>query len=337
MTFDSSTPLIIGEISGNHGGSAESLLELVKAAVRSGLRCIKFQLYETHEVLSNKSFVLRDTKWEGENLFDLYKQNETQISWLKESISYLRRNNIIYGFTVSGPSSLEKVLNIGCDFLKIASFDAMDFSLINLCLESHPVLIISDGVMDSSRRKLFLNYLSKKIHSSHDITFLHCSSVYPSDILAYDISAFVEDVSFCPRMRIGISDHTLDNSLIFYAYGSGFSVFEKHIKMATDNKSVDSFFSSDVESLGLLQRQLDSIERRNNIHDSKRTMNDIQRACYWQTSHKKGDMICRDSIFFRRVLFEDGYLPEDVDMLISRKLLSRDVAAGAPVVESDFC
>ena len=49
------------------------------------------------------------------------------------------------------------------------------------------------------------------------------------------------------KITIGLSDHTLGNSLAISSLALGAKVFEKHFKLNKQGKSVDSFFSQDED------------------------------------------------------------------------------------------
>ena len=190
--------------------------------------------------------------------------------------------------------------------------------------------------MDLQRRDEFLQYVTQRNTFEVPITLLHCSSEYPSTINDYAPKRFLSQLAKFPTVIPGISDHTLDNSLIAYTSGLGFSFFEKHIKLSTDNTSIDSSFSADVNYLGKLQEWLDKTSENTSICESSRVANVFQRACYWRHSFNQNDVVTRDMIIFRRILFPQGVTPDHLSDVLGKKLLN-SVMAGDPLLASDFC
>ena len=70
-------PLIIAEMSANHGGSIQRAKQTILAARDAGADAVKMQTYtpETMTIDSNREdFLITDGLWKGYNLFQLYKR-----------------------------------------------------------------------------------------------------------------------------------------------------------------------------------------------------------------------------------------------------------------------
>ena len=77
-------PLLVAELSGNHGGSLNKAFELVEKAVESGADAIKLQTYSP-ETITVKGrcdrFLLKDGLWAGQYLDQLYAKAMTPWEW----------------------------------------------------------------------------------------------------------------------------------------------------------------------------------------------------------------------------------------------------------------
>ena len=80
ISDNSLPPLVIAELSGNHGGDLSKALDLIDAAVESGADAIKLQTYKPETITvrgKDDRFLLKDGLWAGQYLHDLYNDAMT--------------------------------------------------------------------------------------------------------------------------------------------------------------------------------------------------------------------------------------------------------------------
>ena len=71
------SPLIIAEISGNHGGSKKRFINLIKSACVNGADLIKIQSYEPRDITLNKNygkFKIKKGIWKNKKLLEIFKE-----------------------------------------------------------------------------------------------------------------------------------------------------------------------------------------------------------------------------------------------------------------------
>ena len=64
-------PLVVAELSGNHGGSIDKAFQLVEAAVEAGADAIKLQTYKPETITVNGKddrFLLKEGLWKWQML-----------------------------------------------------------------------------------------------------------------------------------------------------------------------------------------------------------------------------------------------------------------------------
>ena len=93
-----SKPYIIAELSGNHGGSLNKALMLVKKAKEAGADAIKLQTFKPNSITLNSKksdFKIKDPKslWKNAYLYKLYSKAYTPWEWHEKIFKYAKKIN----------------------------------------------------------------------------------------------------------------------------------------------------------------------------------------------------------------------------------------------------
>ena len=86
ITDTGNSPLIVAELSGNHGGDLGKAFQLVESAVEAGADAIKLQTYKPETITvdgEDDRFLLKEGLWKGRYLKDLYRDAMTPWEWHK--------------------------------------------------------------------------------------------------------------------------------------------------------------------------------------------------------------------------------------------------------------
>ena len=92
------TPIIIAEISGNHGGNKNKFLKLIESAYLNGADLVKIQTYEPQDITLNKknnNFKINKGIWKNKYLWDLYKKACTPYEWHYDAFKLAKIHKII--------------------------------------------------------------------------------------------------------------------------------------------------------------------------------------------------------------------------------------------------
>lgn len=245
-------PLLVAEISANHNQNLTLALKTIESAKRAGADFVKLQTYTPDSLTIDSSApyfrIDSGTAWDGQTLYELYKQAYTPFEWHEELFAHARSLGIgIFSspFCARGVELLEK---LECPMYKIASFEITDIALISLVASTHKPIIISTGI---ATRELILDALEACERAGNsDITLLHCVSEYPAKLEDANILAMPNLARY--GVKYGLSDHTIGTSegdrgcadlCAILAASLGASMIEKHFIISRSLGGVDSHFS----------------------------------------------------------------------------------------------
>ena len=128
-------PFVIAEMSGNHNGSLETAIEIVRAAAAAGAHALKLQTYTADTMtldLARGEFYISDPSslWHGRSLYELYREAATPWDWHRPIFDLCRELGMIAFSTPFDASAIEFLESLGAPCYKIASFENIDLPLI---------------------------------------------------------------------------------------------------------------------------------------------------------------------------------------------------------------
>jgi pseudaminic acid synthase len=237
---------VIAELSANHRQHEEVAIELVHAAHEAGADAVKLQTYtpDTITIASDApSFRAGSgSLWEGTTLHDLYQEAYMPWEWqpgLKVLAESLGMDCFSSPFDAT---AVDFLMTMDVPAFKIASFEMVDLPLIRRVAETGRPMIISTGMATEAE-------IDEAVATARDagavgIALLKCTSAYPSPPEAVNLRAIA---AMAERwdVPIGLSDHTLGETVAVAAVALGACIVEKHMTLSSDDSSPDSAFSLD--------------------------------------------------------------------------------------------
>ena len=312
----------IAEISANHCGKFSLAKKLIKCAYINGADAVKLQTYtaDTMTVRSNKKyFKINKGLWKGYNLWDLYNEAHTPMSWHEELFKYGKSLGIkVFStpFDISAVNFLEK---LKCPIYKISSFEMTDVDLVKRVSKTNKPIIISTGM--ASLKEIETTFKVAKKYGAKDITLLYCVSNYPSSISDFNLHNIkvLKDKFKC---RVGISDHSTDNRVAIAAIAAGAEVVEKHIALDKQKKGFDIDFSLKGKQISKLRNDLDVAYQllgknfffRNKSEDKSKI---FRRSIFAIKNIKKGEKFTKDNIRVIRPGY--GLEPKYFNKILNKK------------------
>ena len=329
------SPLVIAEISGNHNGSLERALEIVKSSASSGVGAVKIQTYTAETITMNvasKEFQISQDHelWGGRTLFNLYEEAYTPWEWHQPIFELARHLGVIPFSTPFDETAVEFLESLDCPIYKIASLEIVDLPLIEMVASTGKPLIISTGT--ASIEEVSDAISAAKQGGAKDITALVCTSSYPAKAKDAHLSR-MKTIQDSFGVQVGLSDHTLGSAVAVAATALGASVIEKHVTLSRGDGGVDSAFS--MEPAELEQMILD-------INDAKAAIGD---ANAWRTEAEQESVRLRPSLrfdgdltkgtvleatSFRSVRPSGGLAPKEASKILG-KIVNQNVSHGQAI------
>lgn len=248
--------LIIAEIGTSHEGSVEKAKLMIDECAESGADCAKFQWVYADEILHPKTgFVNLLT---GKiPLYDRFRQLECPVSFYREMIEYTHAKGMKFCCSPFGLRSLEELLSLNPDFVKIASPELNHYPMLKALAafreeqvkrgEKPVPVILSSGVSKIEDIRKAVAILGKD-----DVSLLHCITSYPAPETEYNLRV-ITNLKKELGIEMGVSDHSLDPVLVpVLSVVCGGSIIEKHITLSKKTMGLDDPVALEGEQFALM-------------------------------------------------------------------------------------
>lgn len=250
-------PYIIAEMSGNHDGSLDKALDIVRMAAAQGAHAVKLQTYKPETITIESDapdFRLSQGHelWGGRTLWDLYQEAHTPWEWHEPIFALAKELGITAFSSPFDPTAIDLLESLEVPAYKIASSEIVDLPLIRLAASKGKPIIISTGM--ASVLEIAAAVEAARSTGNEQIVVLACTANYPADPSESNLRGI-------PVMRdafgtlIGYSDHTMGIGAAITAVALGACVVEKHVTLSRADGGVDSAFSSEPDELRMLVEQ----------------------------------------------------------------------------------
>jgi len=331
-------PYFIAEISANHCGKISIAKKLIKCAKLNGADAVKLQTFtaDTMTLKSNKKyFKVNKGLWKGYTLWDLYDEAHTPLSWHKSLFDYAKKIGITIFSTPFDETAVIFLEKLNCPMYKIASFEMTDLPLIKKIASTKKPIIISTGM--ASLKEIDLTYKTAKKYGANDITLLYCVSNYPAKNSDFNINN-IKILKKKYNCRVGLSDHSLDQTVAITSIGAGAEIIEKHIALEKQKKGLDIKFSLKGKEIRKFKNAINSAYELlgkkkffRNRSEKKSTI--FRRSIFVCSNISKGEKFTIENI--RRIRPGNGLEPKFYEKLIGRRA-KKNLQKGNPLTTEDI-
>lgn len=330
-----SEPYIIAEMSGNHDGSLDKALDIVRMAAEQGAHAIKLQTYTadtiTIDVKSDEFKISSGHElWGDRYLYDLYTEAHTPWEWHEPIFALAKELGIDAFSSPFDPTAVDFLEGFDVPAYKIASSEIVDLPLIRYAASKGKPIIISTGM--ASLGEINAAVEAARSVGNEQIVVLACTANYPADPSESNLRGI-------PVMRdalgtlIGYSDHTMGIGAAIAAVALGGALVEKHVTLSREGGGVDSAFSSEPGELGQLVTQTKVAwqclgQPRIGARQQEKEGLRFRRSLYVVEDVKAGDTVTPQNV--RSIRPANG-LPTDTFDTLAGRTFTADAKKGTPM------
>jgi pseudaminic acid synthase len=317
-------PYVVAEMSGNHNGSLERALEIVRAAAAAGADALKIQTFTADSMtldVDRPEFRVSPEHplWGGRSLYSLYEQAATPYEWHAPIFDLAAELGIHAFSTPFDRGAVEFLESLGAPAYKIASLEVVDIPLIREVASTGKPVIISTGT--ATLAEVGAAVEAARGAGCTDLVVLACTSSYPAPAAQANL-ARIPAIEAATGCVVGLSDHTIGTAVSIAAIALGARIIEKHVTLRRADGGVDAEFSLEPAELADLKQgttaawqavgsaviapvsaEAESLRSRRSIH----VVADVS----------AGDLVTVDNV--RAVRPAGGLAPVEIDRVIGRR------------------
>lgn len=328
-------PYIIAEMSGNHNGSLDKALDIVRMAAEQGAHAIKLQTYTadtiTIDVRTDEFKISGGHElWGDRYLYDLYEEAHTPWEW-HEPIFKLAKELGIHAFSSPfDPTAVDFLDELGVPAFKIASSEIVDIPLIRYAASKGKPIIISTGM--ASLGEINAAVEAARSTGNDQIVVLACTANYPADPSESNLRG-IPVMQDALGALIGYSDHTMGIGAAVASVALGAVLVEKHVTLSRGDGGVDSAFSSEPAELNSLVTQTKVAwqclgEPRIGARRQEKEGLRFRRSLFVVEDVKAGEPVTARNV--RSIRPAGGLMPVEIDRVLG-KVFRTDVERGTPL------
>ena len=316
-------PFIIAEAGVNHEGSMQIAKRLIEEACEGGADAIKFQTYKANTIASKNSPAYWDTTKEPiASQYELFcKHDKFWKKEMEELKSHCDKAGIEF---LSTPFDIEsaKFLNDLMDVFKISSSDITNKPFIEFICNFKKPIILSTGASFLYEIQESVSWIER---AGNTLALLHCVLNYPTPDENANLGMILGLKRAFPDKIIGYSDHTLpkDMQVCKNAILLGATIIEKHFTHDKTLTGNDHYHAMDKNDLTKFKKDIEETFKIlgkfevSALDDEKLARDNARRSLVASKDIKKGDIIKRDDLTFKRPAM--GISPKFIDDIVGRR------------------
>lgn len=295
--------LFVLDLANNHQGSVEHGLRVIRehAAVvrRHGARAaLKFQfrdldtfIHPGHRKGSDNRHVSR---------FLTTRLGRPEFEALLQGI---RSEGLLSMCTPFDEASVDLIVKMGFDILKIASCSARDWPLLEAAADTGLPILASSGGLEIGQIDDLVSFFE---HRGVDFALMHCVSIYPIPEEEFHLAQIAHLRERYPKRVVGWSTHESPDDAVpvQIALALGARMFERHVGVATDEIKLNAYSSTPAQvdawmaAHGRAARLVGGPAPRRIGEREQGEIAALARGVYARKPIRAGATVTRDQVYF---------------------------------------
>ncbi len=328
--------LFVFEMANNHQGSVEHGQRIINAmadiASRHNIRAaVKLQFRDLD------TFIHPDFR-ESKDIKHIPRFLSTRMSeeQFAELVAETKKLGLISMCTPFDELSVDRIMRLGIEIIKIGSCSALDFPLLERVADTgRPVIISTGGLTVKDIDKIVSFFQKRAVH----FALMHCVSIYPMTNDKAHLNQIGILRSRYPGLTIGFSTHEepSNTSLVGLAYAKGARIFEKHVGVPADGIKLNAYSASPEQVDAWVASYKEAVKacgheagERSISEEEASDLRSLMRGVYAKRRIEAGTIIDRSDVFFAMPL-QGGQLVSGRwrdGMLADKDYLPKEAIAG---------
>lgn len=255
--------LVIAEAGVNHNGNLAMAKALVAAAADAGADVVKFQTFVADRIataFAPKARYQQEATGVDELQRDMIRRLELSRDDHLALIEECKRHSIAFMSTAFDAESLDLLMDLGIDRIKVASGEITNLPLLRRMGATGKPLFVSTGMSTLADVRAALAVLEAAGAKRESITLLQCNTAYPTPPSDANLRA-MRTLSDTFGTPVGYSDHTLGIEVAIGAVALGAVVIEKHLTLDRTLPGPDHAASLEPAEMRAMISAIRNIER----------------------------------------------------------------------------
>jgi N,N'-diacetyllegionaminate synthase len=254
--------LIIAEAGVNHNGDIAMAKRLIEVAAEAGVDMVKFQTFSADRLATTragKAQYQEQSTGEAESQHSMLRRLELSDEMHQNLIEHCRRHGIRFFSTGFDVPSLDFLMGLGLDRVKIPSGEITNLPYLRRVAEHGKPVILSTGMASLGDIESALAVLEEGGVSREHITVLHCNTEYPTPMVDVNLRAMC-NIGQAFNVAVGYSDHTPGIEVAIAAVALGAVVIEKHFTLDRNLPGPDHAASLEPDELKAMVVAIRNVE-----------------------------------------------------------------------------
>ena len=317
--------LIIAEAGVNHNGDIDIAKKLIEVAAEAGADLVKFQTFSADRLVApsaKKAPYQRKTTDQSESQQAMLGRLELTAEMHVVLMEHCAASGIGFFSTGFDIQSIDFLNELGMDCIKIPSGEITNLPYLRHIGGLGKPVILSTGMATLGEIDEALVVLECSGTLRESITVLHCSTEYPTPMMAVNIRA-MNSIGNAFGVNVGYSDHTIGIEVAIAAVALGATVIEKHFTLDRSLPGPDHKASLEPIELKEMVRCIRNIEtalgdgiKRPSVGEmANRPM--ARKSLVAAKSIKEGERLTAENMVIKRP--GNGISPMRLDEILGRR------------------